>query len=148
LEVLEAHLTQLADAFGTLDLFRSQRDAIASEQVDLPYQLSRAEGKYVELDDVGQLDQLLHPVPEDEVVKGERMAVGHEPSRDLNDITIDLHGLEDLQDDPIWRQGTTQTGSEKRVRDVDERPVHTDGVVGRGCSSVTTNRFPPARALS
>ena len=126
LEVLEAHVAQIADLVRVLDLLREQLHIVRTKAFDVLGEFRRTEGENVELDDVGEFDEWLDAVAEHEVVECERVTGGHQCSGDFDDVGVDVDVFEDFQDHAIGRQGLAVAVGQERIRHVDERPVRTD----------------------
>ena len=129
LEELEAHLPQAGNLLGALDLLRQEGHAVGPQHLDLFGELVGTQREDVELDDLRELDQRLDAGPEHEVVQRQRVAVGDQRLGHLDHAAVDAHVLEDLEDDPVGRQGPAEPLGEECIWHVYERPARADELV-------------------
>jgi hypothetical protein len=89
-------------------------------------QLVTRDREEVALDDAGELEEPLDAVAPHEVVEGEGEAGLAQPAAPVDDLVVDLDGLEDLHDGALRRQGHRRLTHQHAALGVAEDPPRPD----------------------
>ena len=120
LEVVAAEVAGMFELLVGLDLFGQEFELVGRQPADERLDLRGRGEPVVDLDDARQLDERQQGVAVDEIVQGEQVAAVAQVPAGRDHLRAGLHVLQDLDDDPVAREGAGHPADEQVRGEVDE----------------------------